>query len=396
MGKPPVYGRTFRVQLFRFLGHFQGQTVTSGYGRRQALTGALFGGGHSLGPGLFLSGAILFHDGDPRLAFLPCIVGAASVPGKKGHARHKGQRHPFRQAVGQQGKDAPHVLDSRPPACLDIRVLAFVQDQPGVVAIFTEGGFAASGVHVLHGTEPDAVIQPQATGLFAVTVYPAQTAVVGGQGKGHALAVVMSRHTLPEPAVIGDAGTQAPCRIERRGSARFRGDRGQPFGRRRHDLRQSLSTHMGNRVVAPPAFRVDLRREDSHRGIQAPHGAGLADKLIAVLKGRARDLYLSMANIRHEKAECKAKYEPEPGLERADPMRYSVMQGTPRPRKGWQDFPKIHHHSPRQMPSTTAPTMMPRRMVATAKGRKYCSQISKSGLPSSPAASGCCSQSVFK
>ena len=35
-----------------------------------------------------------------------------------------------------------------------------------------------------------------------------------------------------------------------------------------------------------------------------------------------------------------------------------------------------HDHSPRHMPRTTIPTMIPRRMVATANGRKYPSQIS--------------------
>ena len=65
---------------------------------------------------------------------------------------------------------------------------------------------------------------------------------------------------------------------------------------------------------------------------------------------------------------------------------------------GGKEFLRIdtHDHSPRHMPRITMPTMIPRRMVATVKARRYPAHISKSTSSSPPSASGSRSQSFFR
>lgn len=116
---------------------------------------------------------------------------------------------------------------------------------------------------------------------------------------------------------------------------------------------------MGNRVVAPPAFRVDLRREHGHRGVHAPHGAGLADKLVAVLERRTGDRGFRGMGASGGQAHINKGQEAYQHNHQYDrPDRVQGLEPSPQS--------AAHGYSPRQKASVTAPTTTARYTSAAA------------------------------
>ena len=271
------------------------------------------------------------------------------------------------------------------PAGLDIRPLPLLQDAAWILAVFGKCGPSASGVHVFHGVKPHPVIQTQGTRLFAVAVHPAQSSVVRGQGKGHAFKVVMTGHTVPQPFVIDTERPQAPAGIERRGLACFRCHGRQPARGCGHDLRQPLRPHMRYGIVAPPAFGMDLRRENGHRRVQPPSGVGRPDKRCPVLLRRAGNRHVSGVGQTAQEAQRQPeshadqktyghKFDAQPETfpkERGQtPRQGAQVSFCPRPTAGHSGLDaRPHAYSPSATAMTKAVTIRARRNRAAQKAR---------------------------
>ena len=136
-----------------------------------------------------------------------------------------------------------------------------------------------------------------------------------------------------------------------------------------------------------------LSGEDRHRGIQSPRGAGFADQRRPVLERGAGYLDFGGLGVASEEGDQAEQHRYDDGRANGERDSHAKRLGA-----GGKELLRIdtHNHSPRHMPRITMPTMIPRRMVAMAKTRKYPGHISKSTSSSPPSASGLRSQSVFR
>ena len=138
---------------------------------------------------------------------------------------------------------------------------------------------------------------------------------------------------------------------------------------------------------------MNLGGEDGYRGIQSPRGAGFADQRRPVLEGCAGYLDFGSLGLVGKEGDQAEQYRYDDGRANGECDAHAKRLGA-----GGKELLRIdtHDHSPRHMPRITMPTMIPRRMVATVKARRYPAHISKSTSSSPPSASGARSQSFFR
>ena len=138
---------------------------------------------------------------------------------------------------------------------------------------------------------------------------------------------------------------------------------------------------------------MDLGGEDGYRGIQPPRGASLSNERRPVLERSAGNLDFGGLGFASEESDQAEQHRYDDGRANGERDAHAKRLDA-----GGKELLRIdtHDHSPRHMPRITMPTMIPRRIVATVKARRYPAHISKSTSSSPPSASGLRSQSVFR
>ena len=111
---------------------------------------------------------------------------------------------------------------------------------------------------------------------------------------------------------------------------------------------------------------MNLGGEHGHRGVQPPRGAGLSNERRPVLERGAGYLDFGGLGVASEEGDQAEQYRDDNDRAHGERIAHAKRLGA-----GGKGLLRIntHDHNPRHMPRMTMPTMIPRRMVATAKGR---------------------------
>lgn len=185
------------------------------------------------------------------------------------------------------------------PTGLNIKRLPAIQDGARIATVFGEHRGRPARIEFLYRRPPSIRVSAGGGRFSTVSLRPAKTAVVRGQGERHAIASRgRGRYALPQVAVVAHQSAQSPRRVVRLAACQIRKHTTDPISGVWSELREAIGVRRSC-VMSPPAFLVNLSGKRGDRRIQTPHQAGVARQIVTIPRRHLRDRISCAGRCRH-------------------------------------------------------------------------------------------------